>query len=118
LAGHNDLGRAAEDAAAALLAGQGWRVLHRNWRWRHKEIDIIAQRGGVIAFVEVRARRATGHGHPLETIGWRKRRDLERAALAFIASGRVPGAPAGYRFDVITIVTGELPEHTEDAWRL
>jgi putative endonuclease len=116
MAAHNDVGRAAEDHAAALLAARGWAVLHRNWRWHRKEIDIVARKGSVIAFVEVRARRTTAHGHPLETIGWRKRRDLELAAAAWIA--RHGPRHAEYRFDVITLLTGGPPDHVEDAWRL
>jgi putative endonuclease len=127
MARHNEFGIAAETAAAACLAARGWTILHRNWRWRRLEIDLIVRRGSVVAFVEVRARRSTAYGHPLETIGWRKRRDLERAAHAWIRSHSTgyderSGADVVYRFDVVTLsdarsgAAGEL-EHLEDAWR-
>jgi putative endonuclease len=116
MATHNDFGRAAEAHAAALLSDRGWTILHRNWRWRRLEIDIIARRGALISFVEVRARRSASHGHPAATIGWRKRRDLEHAARAWIR-GHGP-RDAHYRFDVITFVTGGTLDHLEDAWRV
>jgi putative endonuclease len=116
MAAHNDFGRAAEQAAAHLLADRGWAVLHRNWRFRHKEIDLIVRRGRIVAFVEVRARRSTRFGHPLETIGWRKRLDLQAAAQAWISSHGRPGDV--YRFDTVVLAAGGPAEHLEDAWRV
>jgi putative endonuclease len=125
MAAHNDFGRAAERMAAELLERHGWTVLARNWRFRRKEIDLIVRRAGTVAFVEVRARSSTLRGHPLATIGWRKRRDLETAAQAWI--GRHGRAGDVYRFDVVAVVggdTADLPaasgraEHLGDAWRL
>jgi putative endonuclease len=123
MAAHNEFGARAEVVAASLLEAAGWRILHRNWRFRHKELDLVARRGGVVAFVEVRARRPGPHGHPLETVSARKRRDVAAAAQAWI--GRYGRAGDSYRFDVIALVTppGALPlaadaVHTEDAWRL
>lgn len=122
MAEHNTFGRDAEGLAGALLTGTGWSILHRNWRWRRREVDIVARRGNVVAFVEVRARRSAGHGHPLETIGWRKRRWLEQAARMWIAQH---GSPADvYRFDAVAISApgGDLQraevEHIEGAWTL
>jgi putative endonuclease len=124
MAVHNEFGRAAEARAAAHLAGRGWRVLDRNWRWRRRELDLVARRGDVVAFIEVRARRGTLYGHPLETVGWRKRRDIEAAAAAWAA--RHGGPRDVYRFDVITLVdpgaaaglsAGAVLEHVADAWR-
>jgi putative endonuclease len=123
MADHNDFGAAAETAAAHLLESAGWTIVHRNWRFRHKELDLVARKGGTVAFVEVRARRPGTHGHPLETISARKRRDLAAAASAWAARHGTPRD--SYRFDVITFLT---PPHTspspthathlEDAWRL
>lgn len=122
MAAHNDFGRGAEDLAVRLLEAQGWRILDRNWRWRRREIDIVADRRGVVAFVEVRARRATGYGHPLQTIDWRKRRWLEQAAHMWIAqNGR---RARHYRFDAIAVhaPAGDLArartEHIENAWMI
>lgn len=122
MAAHLDFGQSAEHAAAALLERSGWTILARNWRFQHKEIDLVARRGEIVAFVEVRARASSLHGHPLETIGWRKRRRLQAAAQAWVARHGVPGDV--YRFDVVTLLTegrdgtAAVAEHLEDAWRL
>jgi len=122
MATHNQLGAGAEDIAAAMLERQGWTVLHRNWRWRRREVDLIARRGPIVAFVEVRARRTTGYGHPLETIGWQKRRWLEQAAFAWV--GQHGRAGEEYRFDAISVYApaGDLRRavatHIEAAWTL
>ena len=61
----------------------------RNWARSGAELDIVAQRRGVLAFVEVKA-RAAGHAEGLESVGARKRRRLARAASAWLASYRGP----------------------------
>jgi putative endonuclease len=116
MAAHNDYGHSAEDRAAAYLTARGWLVLHRNWRWRHKELDVIVRQGNTVAFVEVRARASASYGHPAESISPRKRRDLTLAAQAWAARH---GRPAdAYRFDVVTILANEAPQHLEGAWTL
>lgn len=122
MATHNEFGVQAERLAEDHLAALGWTVVERNWRWRHKEIDLIVRRGATIAFVEVRARRSTSHGHPLETIGRRKRRDLAMAARAWIARFARPGDE--FRFDAVSVLAraGSLGsgsaevDHLENAW--
>jgi putative endonuclease len=112
-------GRRAEDLVAAHLEAGGWRILDRNWRFRHKELDLVAERDGVVAFVEVKARAAGGWGHPLDAITAAKRRELSVAARAWIA--RRGGRSARYRFDAAVVVRdGDTTtlEHFEDAWRL
>jgi putative endonuclease len=120
MATHNDFGMRAEQLAASLLERNGWTILHRNWRWQRKEIDLIARRDDVVAFIEVRARTRTFHGHPLETIGWKKRRDLEAAARAWIGGhGR---AGDTFRFDAVSLTRNEdgtvALEHVAEAWNL
>jgi putative endonuclease len=120
MATHNDFGRAAEQLAAELLQRRGWTVLHRNWRFRRREVDLIVRRKATVAFVEVRARGSIVYGHPLSTIDGRKRHGLESAARAWIAQYGRSGEE--YRFDVVTIVgeCGAAPivEYMTDAWRL
>jgi putative endonuclease len=119
---HNDFGRAAEDLAARYLEDRGWTVLHRNWRFRHKEIDLVVRKGGVVAFVEVRARRSATYGHPLATVGWRKRREVAAAARAWLVRQGCPLDTC--RFDVVAVLDpagragpGARVEHIPDAWR-
>jgi len=126
MAAHNEFGARAERLAAELLERNGWTILHRNWRFGRREIDMVARRGGTVAFVEVKARARTTHGHPLESIGWRKRRDLAIAASGWIE--RHGRAGEEYRFDAVHVVqrrgrgdcTPAAPDvqHTEGAWSM
>ena len=113
------VGRRAESLAAAYLERRGYRILHRNWRFHHKELDLVVERGGVVAFVEVKARAEDGWGHALEAITVRKRQDLAVAARGWIAQH---GAPYdAFRFDAVVVVNGPSGtrfEHFEDAWRV
>ncbi len=94
------LGRRAEEAAARYLEAHGYRVLARNWRTVEGELDIVAERDGVLAFVEVRARRGQAMGTAAESITPRKRRRLLRAALAYLQE---TGATLEPRLDVILL---------------
>lgn len=120
MADSHDFGRWGEDLAARHLAAHGWTILQRNWRLGHKEIDLVAGRRGIVAFVEVKSRSGAAFGHPLEAITRAKRREIERVARAWVA--RHGRADAVYRFDAIAVVRdGAGPpriEHLEDAWRL
>ncbi len=116
----HDFGRRGEASAARYLARHGWTILHRNWRLGHKEIDLVARRGMVVAFVEVKSRSGPDFGHPLEAITAAKRREIERVARAWVARFGTPRTI--YRFDAIAIFRHpgcplEI-QHVEDAWRL
>lgn len=118
MAASHDLGRRGEELAARALERAGWRVLHRNFLLGHKEIDLVAQRGETIAFVEVKTRAGSSCGHPLEAVTAAKRREIETVARAWVA--RHGRAADIYRFDAVSIIwdrgVAEL-EHIEDAWR-
>ncbi|MDX9861331.1 MAG: YraN family protein [Rhodospirillales bacterium] len=103
-----------EGLAAALLVAKGYRVLARRWRTAAGEIDIVARRRGVLAFVEVKARRDAASA--IAAVGPRQRRRIERAAAAFI--GRRPElAGLDWRFDVMLVTPWGLPRHLKSAWR-
>jgi putative endonuclease len=113
-------GRRFEDAAADHLVRAGYRILARNLRHGHGEVDLVAERDGVVAFVEVKGRTGRGCGHPLEAITGRKRREVEAVARWWARENR----PAqGYRFDAIAVETaGQNGDtwcitHVPDAWR-
>jgi putative endonuclease len=98
------LGRAAEQAAADYLEEAGWRLLGRNVRIGRGELDLIARRGRVLAFVEVKSRRTATCGSPEDAVDARKRRQIARLAGLWLA-GR-PWALTGVddvRFDVIAV---------------
>ena len=107
-------GLAAEEEAIRFLGSRGWLVLEHRWRVGRIEIDIVARRGVVVAFIEVKARRGGAFGHPFEAVTGAKRREIVRAARAWIDRY---GQPSDiYRFDCIGILQGKL-EHLEDAFR-
>lgn len=97
-------GRAAEEAAASYLTGRGWTLLGRNVRIGRGELDLIARRGPVLAFVEVKARRSAACGSPEDAVDARKRRQVARLAELWLAAR--PWALRGVsdvRFDVVAV---------------
>lgn len=95
------IGDAGEDLAARHLEGLGWRVLARNWRGRSGELDLVAEDGATVVFVEVKARASRSHGLPEEAVDARKRARLARAALEFLRARGLGDRPA--RFDVAAV---------------
>ncbi|MDR0509887.1 MAG: YraN family protein [Rikenellaceae bacterium] len=73
-----------EDLAAEYLVRQGFTIRHTNWRAGRYELDIVAERGGVIHFVEVRYRELGAPVNPEESITPAKFRALRRAAEAYL----------------------------------
>ncbi len=105
------------------MCDHGWKVLDRNWRSGHSEIDLVVWRDGVVAFVEVKTRAQRGSGHPLESITWKKRREVERVAASWLqARARVGATVDVVRFDAVAVelAPGRPPRvrHVEDAWRI
>lgn len=97
-------GRAAEAAAARYLTHEGWTLLGRNVRIGRGELDLIARRGPVLAFVEVKARRTAAYGAPEDAVDARKRHKIRRLAELWLAVR--PWALRGVsevRYDVIAV---------------
>ncbi len=97
-----DFGDSAERVAALYLEQHGHRILARNVRMRGGEIDIVAQEGEELAFVEVKARRGTRHGTPEEAVTPRKQLRLVQLAEAFLA-GQPELAGRPWRIDVVAL---------------
>ena len=116
MAQHNEFGQISEDRAAAYLMARGYTIRDRNWRRGHKEIDIVAQKNGVLVIVEVKARQDDRFGDPADAVTDDKIRRLVQAAHAYVRYHRISWP---VRFDVIAI-TGEpgnqTVEHIEDAF--
>lgn len=112
-----------EDIAAKLLKDKGYSVIGRQVRpdARNDEIDIIARKGKVLVFVEVKTRKDERFGRPATAVNQRKRQALCRGAASFLRHGNYPDFC--YRFDIIEVVGSRLsPEtpivrHIEDAFR-
>jgi|SRR5439155_11565190 len=116
--GQAGLARAGEEIAARYLIGCGWRIVGRNVRCsRTGEIDIIATRAGVLAFVEVKTRRTDAFGTPGEAVTWRKQNRIRSMARAYLVLAR-PRAES-IRFDVVEVRTAgrsPLVTHLEGAF--
>jgi len=96
------LGDAGEAAAAELLVKQGFRIIARNHRCRRGEVDLVAEQGELLVFVELRTRESAVFGSPEETVGFRKQQRVVLAARDFLARRR--GPERAVRFDVIAVV--------------
>ncbi|QYR19792.1 YraN family protein [Paenibacillus sp. sptzw28] len=102
LGSRQSTGKLGEEAAAERLIEEGYTLLHRNWRCRSGELDIVARQGSVIVVVEVRARTTGGRfGTALESIDVRKQRQVRTTAEVYLQANRLFGVPV--RFDVIAI---------------
>jgi putative endonuclease len=95
------LGKLGEDCACRELGRRGYVILERRYRTRFGEIDIVATDGGVLVFVEVKARRGTAFGVPAEAVTWHKQRRLLQLAAAYLAAKRLAEVPC--RFDVVSV---------------
>ena len=117
--GRHVRGLEGEEEAKRFLQSQGWQVLAHRFRAGRLEIDLIVRKGALVAFVEVKTRRGTAFGSPLEAITWSKKREIVRVARAWM--DRFGGPNDVYRFDVIgvTLHGGDAPlvEHVPDAFR-
>jgi putative endonuclease len=84
MAQHNDLGKTGEQLAEVYLIDKGYKILHRNWRHSHYEIDIVAEKNDVPHFVEVKMRSSWQYGTPEESVNRKKIQDLLKAANGFL----------------------------------
>lgn len=101
-------GLSAESRAAAMLLAKGYRILERRFRTPHGEIDIIARKRNLIAFVEVKARASLDEAAYAVTP--RQQRRIVDAASAWLAA-HPEHAEFDMRFDVMLIAPRHLPRH-------
>lgn len=95
------LGNVGENIAAKFLENHGYKIIARNYRIRSAEIDIIAEIGGVIVFVEVKTRSNIRHGSAAEAVNFRKQKKIIEAASIFLQDENY--CDCACRFDVIEI---------------
>jgi putative endonuclease len=115
MAEHNESGSLAEQLASEYLANSGYGIIHRNWRYLHKEIDIVAEKNNTLVIVEVKSRfgkEVTAD----ELLSMQKLKHVVDAAEAYIQKF---GIDLETRFDIIIITFGEGKndiEHIENAF--
>lgn len=100
-AAHIELGRWGEELACAYLREKGYVILERDWHSGHRDIDIVAQHGPTVVFVEVKTRHDTTLTEPEQAVDYRKQRNLRIAINHYIKSRHLDGP---VRFDVVTVV--------------
>ncbi len=111
-------GKIGEDIAVKFLLHKGYKILKRNYRYGHGEIDIIAMDRDVLIFVEVRMKLSDKFGSPEDSITIKKREQLKKIASAFLQTNEVNFSEC--RFDVIgiTFKDGKFAiNHIENAFQ-
>ncbi len=112
------LGQRGEALACAALEARGYAILHRRYRTRHGELDIVAEEGGVLVFVEVRARGSGRFGHAAESVTGQKQQRVASMAESYLRLERAGERVC--RFDVVAVETEASPPQVtvyRDAFR-
>ncbi|MGH9072662.1 MAG: YraN family protein [Acidimicrobiales bacterium] len=104
---NRSLGRRGEAAAAAWYEARGYEVLARNWRRREGEIDLVLGQGRAYVFCEVKTRTTDAFGVPAEAVTREKQLRLRRLAARWLDE-EAPGPARQIRFDVVSILSGEI----------
>ncbi len=100
-----NLGKSGENLAVKFLTRRGWQVVHRNYRTRWGEIDIVARDGDYYVFVEVKCSRILSSNFPWESVTGRKQSKISKMALLYLKHFDLVGVKA--RFDVVGVWMGE-----------
>ena len=105
---HISLGRRGEELACKFLKKAGYKILELNYRGRLGEIDLVAEDGDCLVFVEVKTRSSLACGHPLESIDSRKQHQLIKVAREYLAE---QGAEERVcRFDAVSVLQANEQE--------
>ena len=110
-----EFGAEGEAAARDYLVAHGARILEMNYRRPTGEIDIIAKKGRIILFVEVKRRTTLRFGRPAEAVNAAKRRHIRNTALLYLQEKRQMDARV--RFDIIEIMPDGI-NHIENAFMM
>jgi len=116
MAKHNELGKKGEQLAVDFLLENGYNIMERNYRFQKAEIDIIAQKSGVLAVIEVKTRSTTDFGNPQDFVKPKQIQHLVKAIDEYVVSNQLD---VEVRFDIVAIVKegkGFKIEHLEDAF--
>jgi putative endonuclease len=94
-------GKKGEELAAAYIAEAGYRIVERNYQCIFGEIDIVAEEGETLVFIEVKSRRSEAYGDPQLAVGHEKQKKLSRIAMHYLEEKHLRHRPA--RFDVVAV---------------
>ena len=116
MARHNEIGEKGELLAADWLRNKGFNILHRNWRYSYYEIDIIADYGEILHFIEVKTRTSQLFGDPEDDVTDKKINDLMTAAEEYMERNPIAHAPDAMprvQYDVlcVTLLDEQEPEY-------
>lgn len=112
-----ELGAKGEEIACKYLTDKGYKILSRNWRFRHLEVDIIAMKDDMLHVVEVKTRQTNFFERPQDAVTKSKQAYLVQAINRYIE--HIPDFTGEIQFDIITILTnaqGTEIEHIENAF--
>jgi putative endonuclease len=93
-----------ESVAAEYLRKKGYEIIAANYHSRFGEIDLIAQKDDIIAFIEVKTRKNVSYARPMESVTPIKMKKIVSTAMLWLQSHKCENQP---RFDVIEVYTGE-----------
>ena len=117
-ASKDDVAEFGEDLAVKHLKKNGYYIIERSWRWHRYELDVIARKENIIAFIEVKTRTSTKFGLPQEAVNRKKQKHIMASAKAYAARKRLHDFII--RFDIIAVLLhrDEKPEitHIENAF--
>ncbi len=116
MAEHNELGKLGEEMAVEFLQKEGYTILQTNYTFQKAEIDILAQKAGILAVVEVKTRSSLDFGLPQEFVKPKKIQLLVKAVDAFVTQNDLD---LEVRFDIIAIHKNDksfVIEHLTDAF--
>jgi putative endonuclease len=97
----SELGKVGEAKALEFLVAENFEILETNWLFGHKELDIVARKGGLIHVVEVKTRASAYFEEPKEAVNRRKQKNMVEAADAFMVKHKLFEE---VQFDIISII--------------
>ncbi|PLX23083.1 MAG: YraN family protein [Marinilabiliales bacterium] len=116
MAEHNVLGKKGEEAAKIFLIENGYKIRELNWRYKKKEIDIIAEKNNLLVVIEVKTRSNDYFESPKEAVTRKKQKLIVNAAEAYIIEKNIN---LEVRFDIISVMMQDNTriEHIVDAFQ-